>query len=516
MQRTAAPLAAAVIAMHKGGGMPDTSFNAIMDIVAGKGLDEASGRSGRNRLASRDAFSIVLKRSQTALQSGGGKPGGTVPEPQSGVEKESQRAENIRQENAAVSARRPENTESLQADGEQQRAARDEDDGGQEAGQATGQPPSGQDSARLALLEESDDRQAAAELPDLGLPLPVLEDGQGKELEELLEGGAITVTDEDDRPLARHSLQAFAVSNDERAALAAAALGAGMAEDFPRATDGGVAAPLSSQSAAALSPKLILETLLRQRISEASQEIPAQQRQAMSEDIQAVNEQSDNELLELFENLENSKLKQLLETAAGQSKAIVERRISAEAIIDQLTGRSGENDIVERLSPTAPLAQPGSRAPAPGVQQAVTTINLPLEDKAWGDELARRISFLMRGQVQQAEIRLNPPELGPINIRLNLVQDQASISFAAQHHVVREAIEASLPRLRELLSESGMQLANADVGSHLRDQHAHREDPGSGDGRLSPALLPGDDDGMATELKPGLRIGGDHLVDFFA
>jgi flagellar hook-length control protein FliK len=91
--------------------------------------------------------------------------------------------------------------------------------------------------------------------------------------------------------------------------------------------------------------------------------------------------------------------------------------------------------------------------------------------------------------VQGAEVRITPPQLGPIDIRISIQNDQANVTFAAQHGVVREALEASIPRLREMMSENNLQLVNVDVNqrnsseqraSHFLNQSSSGEQDGEG------------------------------------
>jgi flagellar hook-length control protein FliK len=91
------------------------------------------------------------------------------------------------------------------------------------------------------------------------------------------------------------------------------------------------------------------------------------------------------------------------------------------------------------------------------------TLPQPPTHPAWPEAFSERVTFAVTQQLQQAELRLNPPQLGHIELRISLVQDQASISFSSQHVAVREAIEAALPRLRESLADAGLNLVNVDV-----------------------------------------------------
>jgi flagellar hook-length control protein FliK len=71
--------------------------------------------------------------------------------------------------------------------------------------------------------------------------------------------------------------------------------------------------------------------------------------------------------------------------------------------------------------------------------------------------------------VTDARIAINPPDLGPIDIYITVHDDQARIHFAVQHDAVRDAVQDSLPRLRDMLLQSGLQLANADVSTGRQD-----------------------------------------------
>lgn len=94
----------------------------------------------------------------------------------------------------------------------------------------------------------------------------------------------------------------------------------------------------------------------------------------------------------------------------------------------------------------------------------------------WGDVFADRVSFAVRQSLQEAEIRLNPPQLGQVDVRIVMHNDQASLMFSSPHSAVRDAIEASVARLRDMLAESGFSLVNVDVSDKsLAQQHDARE-----------------------------------------
>ena len=108
------------------------------------------------------------------------------------------------------------------------------------------------------------------------------------------------------------------------------------------------------------------------------------------------------------------------------------------------------------------------------IQQA--KMNVPMTNPDWGLEFGKRIQMLMKNNIQHAEIRMDPPGLGSIQVRINMNQDQANITFTALHANVREAIETNMNRLRDMLGDSGLQLGETDVNSQFQQQTNQRSD----------------------------------------
>lgn len=92
-------------------------------------------------------------------------------------------------------------------------------------------------------------------------------------------------------------------------------------------------------------------------------------------------------------------------------------------------------------------------------------VDAPVGQHRWGGEFAQKVVWLTSQQHQVAEIRLNPAHLGPVEVMLSITQDQATAQFISSHSAVRDAIQEALPRLREMMAESGIQLGNVMVGA---------------------------------------------------
>jgi flagellar hook-length control protein FliK len=83
---------------------------------------------------------------------------------------------------------------------------------------------------------------------------------------------------------------------------------------------------------------------------------------------------------------------------------------------------------------------------------------------------------MVQNHAQQIELKVNPPHLGPLEVHVSLQQEQASVTFFSSDTAVRDALQSTLPQLRELLDGQGMQLHHATVAG----QSLARQQQGSG------------------------------------
>lgn len=97
--------------------------------------------------------------------------------------------------------------------------------------------------------------------------------------------------------------------------------------------------------------------------------------------------------------------------------------------------------------------------------QAVLHVVEPLGTHRWEQAFSSQVVWAATEQLQSASLTLNPPELGPVRIELQLSDNQASASFSSPQPEVRKAIEDALPGLKTLFADAGLQLQHADVGS---------------------------------------------------
>ena len=127
------------------------------------------------------------------------------------------------------------------------------------------------------------------------------------------------------------------------------------------------------------------------------------------------------------------------------------------------------------VSSTAALLRPDAATP-PTVLPTTPDV-VDLNQKNWGRTLGQQLSWMVNNQLQQAEIRVNPPDLGPIELRVSLQHNQTSVTFFCHEAAVREALETALPRLREMLGSQGITLNQAQVSDQSL---AHQQTGGGG------------------------------------
>lgn len=183
------------------------------------------------------------------------------------------------------------------------------------------------------------------------------------------------------------------------------------------------------------------------------------------------------------------------EWAAGSDKK------AAEAASPALVAAAGKSDAMallaagsEALAPagiTATKLPPGKLAPDDpsllGVNRPAAQFDLrgaeaaqrlgiaaPVQGRAFPAEFAEKVVWMAGQQMQSAELSLNPQHLGSVEIRLSVAGGEAGAQFYSPHPAVRDAIEAALPKLRELLAQAGISLGDTQVRDESFRQREER------------------------------------------
>lgn len=119
------------------------------------------------------------------------------------------------------------------------------------------------------------------------------------------------------------------------------------------------------------------------------------------------------------------------------------------------------------------------KAAASGPAGARYELHAPLHSPGFAPEMAARLSVAAADGIQQAQLHLNPAEMGPVQVQIVLDGQQAQVSFVAEQADTRAALEKSLPELAGALREQGLTLSGGGVFS--QQQQTASGQPGQAD-----------------------------------
>lgn len=166
----------------------------------------------------------------------------------------------------------------------------------------------------------------------------------------------------------------------------------------------------------------------------------------------------------------------------------------SDVIIDKVLKPSPEINLASVLSKDAILAKTSANgevisnvaaanqqltASQSLVDKPMLPLETPMGNARWGQDFNQRVQWMVGQSMSGAQIRINPQHMGPVEVRIQVQNEQTTISFTAQHGATREAIDAALPKLRDMLSEQNINLVDVDISQHSfaeqRDQQASNE-----------------------------------------
>lgn len=169
---------------------------------------------------------------------------------------------------------------------------------------------------------------------------------------------------------------------------------------------------------------------------------------------------------------------------AEPGKLAIDAQLAATAKAGSAVSDASIKEAPADLSRLAAQLQPGA------LQQAAAAVAVPADKltgrvgtPAWDQQLGQKVVWMAAGGDQSATLTLNPPDLGPVQVVLTVTNDQADAAFMSAQPEVRQALEAAMPRLREMMSEAGIAFGSATVSAGTPEQQHHGERAASGERR---------------------------------
>ncbi len=189
------------------------------------------------------------------------------------------------------------------------------------------------------------------------------------------------------------------------------------------------------------------------------------------------------------------------------------RELAASLVSD--AANSGKADIsaaeksLAGFAETLAMANKSSKSVAE-TQQMVMPNGLKPGVPAWNQAVNERVMLLSSQNGRFAEIQLDPPELGSLQVKLQVKNEQVSVVFATPHAAVKDALEQGMPRLREMFEEQGMSLADSSVEDQSSGQQSDGES-GSGNAQVAGSGAVADQENA--DVAEGQAMS---LVDYYA
>jgi flagellar hook-length control protein FliK len=151
-------------------------------------------------------------------------------------------------------------------------------------------------------------------------------------------------------------------------------------------------------------------------------------------------------------------------TSEMQSARSLSFELPSQSMNASTTSAQASPAAAVNSAPNVVTAAPLSRAGGEHVMQ--TQPGTP----QFSEELGGQVRVFVNNGLQEARLQLTPADLGKVQITINMEGEHARVVFVAETAAARDLLDQSMPRLREMLQQSGIQLAQGDVSDQAESQ----------------------------------------------
>ena len=209
---------------------------------------------------------------------------------------------------------------------------------------------------------------------------------------------------------------------------------------------------------------------------------------------------------------------------AGDAKNTVNALQEVSALVGESLRTSRSGDAVqsdaraESLVDKTPLSvAAGAISKSDSNVSSSRVLDLPSrvsahESQQFGDAMATHVRVLKNQGGGEAKVNLHPAELGRMSISVTTDGNETRVAFVVETSQARQAVEAAMPRLRDMLDSAGLSLSDSDV-SERRDQQADTNEDRFGASKAEMTSLHADDGIEATVVS--VSVDPDRLIDIY-
>ncbi len=194
--------------------------------------------------------------------------------------------------------------------------------------------------------------------------------------------------------------------------------------------------------------------------------------------------------------------------------------------VKSAAGDTRVDNFADRLAALSQAAQPARVAATPTAAPLMSQ-PLAMHQSGWTEGVVDRVMYLSSQNLKSAEIKLEPAELGRLDIRVNMAPDQQTqVTFMSAHVGVREALESQMSRLRDSFSQQGLGQVDVNVSDQSQQQAQQQAQEqasraqrggrsggtGSGDSADDVSIA----DAAVPVSQPAARVIGTSEIDYYA
>ena len=203
---------------------------------------------------------------------------------------------------------------------------------------------------------------------------------------------------------------------------------------------------------------------------------------------------------------------QMQMTAAVETLAALTSGVPSEAIATVAATGSGAT-----VAPSLAVAETPSGYRQLATSPFQTAVPIEVGKPGWSDGVMQKVMWMSSQQINRAEIALDPPELGPLQVRVATQGDQTTVTFTSAHGSVRDALDQGVSRLREMMENQGLNLADVDVSDQRKFSSGDQNSQSQGDEADQEGNGDGDDAATAADntTANGTTRMGVRLVDSY-
>jgi flagellar hook-length control protein FliK len=193
--------------------------------------------------------------------------------------------------------------------------------------------------------------------------------------------------------------------------------------------------------------------------------------------------QGEEPAIDLSQMVEKALASELVTVSAQQSQVLEQslQQLTQTLQFGQLAAQQmdqlshGQQKLDANLADVGQLSTEHTKAKQ---QAEIQDKPVPIHKEEGQQQLGEKIRWMVNARQSMAEIRLDPPELGSMQVRVNVSGDSATVNIVVQSIQAKDALNEAVPRLREMLADQGIELSESFV-SHQGEQQGEMAEQGS-------------------------------------